>query len=252
MSPLRTALLAQTAGTLIFLAIAKAVGIDLLSLPAPWALGQGVCSALVSFKLGAPRWWLPIHLVFLPLALSLNRLGIHPAVWLGGFFLLYLVFWRTDKSRVPLFLTNAKTAKALAALLPIEPCNCVDLGCGTGSLLQRLAQSRPDCRFVGIEHAPIPFFIAWLRSRHLDNMTVRRSDFWQTDLQPYQFLYAFLSPVPMSSLWEKASKEMNASSLVISNSFPIPDVPPSEEIEVADSRKTRLYCYRTPHANQLN
>jgi hypothetical protein len=65
--------------------------------------------------------------------------------------MLLLTFWRTDRSRVPLYLTNRSTADSLATLLlPATPVTVIDLGCGDGGLLRRLALARPDCRFVGL------------------------------------------------------------------------------------------------------
>ena len=57
-------------------------------------------------------------------------------------------------------------------------------------------------------------------------------------------VYAFLSPVPMTALWNKVEKEMKPGGLFISNSFPVPDIEPSEIVEVDDERQTQLYCYR--------
>jgi Putative methyltransferase len=245
MSPLRTALLAQLFGALIAVAVAQLLYPKVFSLPIVWALGQGVCAALASYKLEAPRWWLAIHLVFLPLVIAANHLGIPPLAWLGGFLLLFMLFWRTDKSRVPLFLTNARAAQAVAELIPAHPCRCIDLGCGTGSLLKTLAAVRPECTFVGVEHAPLPFVFAWFRSRNIDNLVIRYGDFWKVDLGQYQVVYAFLSPVPMQRLWQKSCAEMTANNLVISNSFEIPGKRAEQVVAVPDRRRTRLYCYLT-------
>jgi hypothetical protein len=48
----------------------------------------------------------------------------------------------------------------------------------------------------------------------------------------------------MPRLWEKARAEMRPGSLLVSSSFPVPDTPPEQVVEVADRRGTRLYCYR--------
>ncbi len=250
MSPLRTALLSQLLGVLIAAAAAQILYPKAFLLPTVWATGQGTCAALVSYKLGAPRWWLPIHLGFLPLVVAANRLGVPPLAWLGGFLLLFMLFWRTDKSRVPLFLTNTRAAQAVAELIPAQTCHCIDLGCGTGSLLKVLATTRPDCTFVGMEHAPLPFLLAWLRSRNVANLTIRYGDFWRLDLSQYQVVYAFLSPVPMPKLWQKSCIEMTPNSLVISNSFEIPSVQAKQLVVVPDRRRTRLYCYYTPVTEQ--
>lgn len=243
MSPLRTALVSQLVGGLIAVAAIQIIQPRLLALPLVCAMAQGVCAALASHKLGAPRWWTAIHLIFLPLAVSARQLDIPPFAWLGGFTFLLLLFWRTDKSQVPLYLSNRRTACAVANMLSATPCHFIDLGCGTGSLLCHLAKTRPDSTFTGIEHAPLPFLLAWLRSLRVRNLTIRYGNFWHENLGSYHAIYAFLSPVPMAKLWEKACREMPDGSLLISNSFEIPGRVPDHTVTVPDQRRTRLLCY---------
>lgn len=52
--------------------------------------------------------------------------------------------------------------------------------------------------------------------------------------------YAFLSPAPMSTLWEKALHDMKPGSLPISNTFLIPGITAEEEINVGDTHETRF------------
>jgi SAM-dependent methyltransferase len=247
-APLRDALIAQVFGAFVAVGLLFVGRPSLLHDPLGFALVQGICAALVSFKLAAPPWWLPIHLGFTPLAVLASRLTIAPSWWLGAFILLLLIFWRTDKSRVPLYLTNATTARALLRLLPRQPCRVIDLGCGNGGLLRELALARPDCEFYGLEHAPLPWLWARGNALGLHNVTVRRGDFWRQGLGDFDLVYAFLSPTPMSRLWEKACAEMKPSACLVSNSFAIEDVAPDQVVEVADRRATRLYCYRPPPA----
>jgi hypothetical protein len=241
--PLRLAAGAQVLGTVL------AGGIVLL-FPAPLAEPlamagvQGLCAALVSQLLRGPLWWLPIHLGFMPLAVLTLRLGLPSWIWLAAFILLLLIFWRTDRSRVPLYLTNALASDTLAGLLPAGPAAVIDLGCGDGGLLRRLALARPDCRFVGFEHAPLTWAWAWLACRRLPNVDIRFGDFWTHSLEGYALVYAFLSPAPMQQLWAKARAEMPADALLVSNSFAVPDIEPERTIEVADRRGTSFYLYR--------
>ncbi|MCZ7653094.1 MAG: class I SAM-dependent methyltransferase [Rhodocyclaceae bacterium] len=66
---------------------------------------------------------------------------------------------------MPLFLSSRATADALIGLLPWQPgLRVIDLGAGTGMLLRRLAQARPEARFTGVEHAPLPYLAARLNA----------------------------------------------------------------------------------------
>ena len=247
-APLRAALIAQLGGLaavlLLVFAMTRLTQINLWQIPLVLAMLQGGIAALIAFRRHAPRWWLPIHLSFMPLAVIVQGFDIPPIWFLAAFLLLLLVFWRTDKSRVPLYLTNRDTARALLKLLPAAPGRIIDLGCGDGGLLRRLALARPDCHFSGIEHAPLTWLVARLRMLGLNNASVRHGDFWHESLEDYSLVYAFLSPAPMPRLWEKACAEMGAGALLVSNSFAVPDVLPVASVAVGDRRATHLYLYR--------
>lgn len=208
------------------------------------AIMQGGIAGGLALAMRLPRWWIVIHLLFSPMLIWARMLSLPPWVYLACFTLMALVFWSTFRSRVPLFMTNRATARTLLRLLPRERAvSLVDLGCGTGSLLRFLAQSRPDCRFVGVENAPLPYLIARWRARALSNCEIRRQDLWSVPLADFDFAYAFLSPVPMPKLARKAALELDAHTLFISNSFPMPGLHPVREIEARRGTRT-LYLYR--------
>lgn len=248
--PLRSALTAQLGSTLLVVALAFAIArlgsANLLGAPLLLAMLQGGIAAIIALRQKAPRWWLTIHLAFAPLAVLVHGLEIEPAWFLAIFIVLLLVFWRTDKSRVPLYLTNRTTAEALARLIPPGTCRVIDLGCGEGGVLQLLARTRPDCHFVGIEHAPLTCLVAKIRNLHQNNVVIRQGDFWEEPLQAYQLIYAFLSPAPMPRLWKKVAVEMRSDAMFISNSFPVPGIRTHKVIEIADRRATQLYLYLPP------
>ncbi|HQR05067.1 MAG: class I SAM-dependent methyltransferase [Proteobacteria bacterium] len=246
----------------------KAIAAQILALPIAYAIIQiiqprwggepgilgpllGFCAATVGYKLEIPSWWIPINLAF-P-SLTLLALGLHlpPVLWLTGFGGLVLVFWRVDKNRVPLYLSNEATANTLLTLLPPHPCRFLDLGCGDGRLLRHLALARPDCEFIGIEHAPLPWLWARLRSARIANLQIRHGDLWNIPLGLYDLVYAFLSSDPMNGLWEKSKREMKPHALLISNSFPIPGVSPLQVIEVPDRRHTRIYSFHPGQAKNI-
>jgi len=243
MSPLRSAIIAQIAADAVALAVVVMLP-AVLERPLLLAAFQGGLAALVARGLQAPAWWLAIHLAFMPLVVAASGLDIAPGWYLGAFLVLLAVFWRTDRSRVPLYLSNRITADAVLELLPPGPCRVLDLGCGDGALLRRLARSRPESRFLGIEHAPLPWAWARLAAAGSPNCEIRHGDFWRHPLSGFDLVYAFLSPAPMARLWQKARGEMAADALLVSNSFPVPGVAAEPVLELADRRATRLYCYR--------
>jgi SAM-dependent methyltransferase len=244
LSPLRTALLAQFLGALTAIGLLALIYPRLLGQPLAVAVLQGLCAAYTSHKLDAPPWWHAIHLGFMPLAVLASRLELPPGWYLGAFLLLLVVYWRVAQSRVPLYLSSEAAATVVAAFLPDQPCRIMDLGCGNGMFLRRMARLRPDCSFVGVEYAPLPWLWARLACAGSANCRIVRADYWRQPLAEYDLVYAFLSPVPMARLWAKACGEMKAGARLVSNTFAIPDQEPDAVVDVPDGRRTRLYCYR--------
>ncbi|MBP8132955.1 class I SAM-dependent methyltransferase [Zoogloea sp.] len=242
MPPALKALLAQLLGCTAAFAAARS-GV----LPAglwPLVAVQAAAATGAAVALKSAHWWRWIHLGFLPLVVGALQLGIPPGWYLAAFLVFALIYWSSFRTQVPLFLSNRLTAETVAGLLPAErPAKLLDLGSGTGSLLRPLARMRPDCRFEGMESAPAPYALSCLLSRAQPNISLARGDFWLIPWSDYDVVYAFLSPVPMSRVWSKASAELRPGSLLVSNSFPVEGVEPESVVEVGDRRHTRLYCY---------
>ncbi len=238
---------------LILLVLAQGSGLLLLKLVSPLLpdpvyihlLLQGVFAAATAQLLRLPRWWLPINLL-LPLAVALTlTLQLPSWVYLIGFLFLLLLQWNSNSERVPLYLSNRKTWQTLEHLLPEQDIRFIDLGSGLGGTLFHLAMRHPHGKFVGVESAPLPYAIARIRLAlsRLKNIELRYGNFWSIDLTPYNVLYAFLSPVPMQRLFDKASKEMKEGGMFISNSFTVPGHPADKIHKVDDRRKTTLLCW---------
>ena len=210
---------------------------------------QGIGAAVLGTRIGLARWWIPIQFV-LPSALAVAWLWQVPEwILLAAFVLLVLVFWNSARGGVPLYLSNPRTRAALAELLPKKQeteIRFADLGCGLGGPVLDLARRRPDGYFTGIESAPLPFALAWLRLRFagLENVKLLFGDYRSHGLGEYDVVYAFLSPVPMPDLFDKAKHEMKSGSLLISNTFDVPGHRADEAVEVADRRQTCLYLWR--------
>ena len=211
----------------------------------PFLAIQAAGAALSSLRLGQPRWWIPIHLLFLPAAVGLLTLNISPLIYLAIFSAMALVFWGTAKGDVPLFLSSPSVAEALDAIIVREHASLLaELGAGVGSVALPLAQRQPALNIDAWEKAPLPWMILAWRSRQLPNLAARRGSFWNTNLNCYDVVFAFLSPLAMPALMEKAQREMRPGTLLISSSFPAPEWQPEEVRTLGDARNTKLYCYR--------
>lgn len=214
-----------------------------------WAvvLAQSTIAALLAVALRSERWWIIIHLGFSPLLVLAHGLQIAPGWYLAAFALLTALYWTTFRTRVPLYLSNRQTVVALDQLVASRrPRKVLDLGSGTGTILVALAHQHPDISFTGIETAPGPYLIGRVRARRQPNIEWVRGDFFSRSWADFDLIYAFLSPVPMSAVGDKAMREMRPGSILISNSFAIPGLQAHDIIKVGDKRGTLLFVY-DPH-----
>ena len=211
-----------------------------------WAIVQGGLAAVLSLRLKMPCWWSLIHLMFMPTLIATLALNLRP-FWFGiAFLCLFLLYGQTYYTQVPLFLSSQEVTKILIDWLPKQHhFSFIDLGCGCGGLLHTLSHKQTNGRYYGIEAAPLPFLVSKVRnSLFSPQNTINFGDFWKEDLGHYDVVYAYLSPVPMVSLWKKACQEMRPGSLFISNSFSIPGVQPEKSLRLNDISRSTLYLWR--------
>lgn len=245
-SPALVALLVQVlAVAVIFFCL---IGLPDLSLSLfEWSVLQGMLAAIISYKFHMAKWWIPIHLAFVPLLIVTLSFGLSPLWFCGSFLLLALIYGKTFQTQVPLYLSSKDVPHVLSTLLLEDrQFNFIDLGSGCGGLLSKLNQILPDGKYYGIEAAPIPCLIGKLRNLFSQSASVKWGDFWTHNLAKYDVVYAYLSPVPMEKLWQKACQEMQPGSLFISNTFAVPNVSPTQSIELDDFSHSTLFVWRIP------
>lgn len=244
--PLFTALLSQSLSLVLtfFLAFPLAAYGNLHMPIIVAAFVQGIVAAGISWIWGMKAWWLPIQLLFVPGMVAALSFDISPSWYLMAFLMLLTVYWSVFHSQVPLYLSSRAAWRAVADILPDKPgVRLIDLGSGLGGLLAFLAKACPQGRYVGIEAAPLPFMLGWLRCS-AGSCNMRFGSFWKHDLSDYDVAYAYLSPVPMNELWNKVKAEMHPGSLFVSNTFAVPGVTPERVMQVDDFHASVLYIYR--------
>ncbi len=203
-----------------------------------------VAAAVTAVRLPSAPWWTLLQAVF-PMAVVIGiTIPLSPSVWLGAFVVLWLVNRNTLHERIPLYCSGRLVPQALEGILPCGSFRFVDLGCGLGGVLARLRQTYPQSHFEGVESAPLPWLIAWLRLLRYRNCRVRWGNFWTISLAEYQVVYCFLSPEPMPRLWSKVCAELRPGACLISNTFAIPQAPPPDNILHPPGSSGPLYVWR--------
>lgn len=245
-SPLRQLAL-QGAAALLVLSLAWPY-YGLRAQAVPWletSLAIGAIAFVFASVSRQPWWWRLMHAAFLPLGWAVSQLAIDPGWFLLAFIALLLIYRGAVTEQVPLYLTNRQTVEELGRLIADRPgVRFLDIGAGVGSTLLPLAAARPDGCFTGVENAPLTWLAGRLRCVGHRNVDWRWGDLWHTDLGDFDVVYAFLSPAPMAALWEKARSEMKPGSLLVSNSFPVPDQAATQTVNVACTPPRTLHCYR--------
>lgn len=213
--------------------------------PAIFLLCQSTLAVIASQCVGLPRWWRVIHFLFLPCVFVFFMFPVPAWVYFALVVLMTLIFWGTVRGDVPLFLSSDEVALSVIALMEAENVKkFADLGAGIGTVALPVANAFSHVQVDAWERAPIPWLISTLRGKNLANYTVSRRNLFEANFAEYDVIFAFLSPRVMPDIGEQLQTKMRKGALFISSSFPVPDWTPERILQIHDSSKTLLYCYR--------
>ncbi len=244
--PIAIALVLQTAGAALAVGTAYVLAPSGLVLkPMVAALVTGLFAAGLSRLAGLESWWQVMQLLFTPAVVFAASAQLPSWVWFGLFLLLVAVYWSTFRTQVPLYLSSRRVRAALVPLLPTGQFTFMDVGSGVGGVLLDLAAARPEGQYHGIESAPFPWLVSWVRvtlGGHR-NCHAHFGSLWNCDLASYDVVFAYLSPVPMAALWEKVQREMRPGTVFISNTFAVKAEPPGQTITVDDLHNSTLHVW---------
>ena len=238
-------MLIASAVVFILSILLKLLCIDLLLWFSKAAL-ISIISFAISVFLKKPVWWRYINAGFPIMVFIGSSIKVDPNAFLVLFMLTLLVYWGAIFDRVPLYLSSMATVDRMVSIANYRGAKrIIDIGSGTGTVVFGLSRQLVHCSITGIESAPITWIVGMIikRLNGHDNVLWTYGNMWHINLKDYDIVYAFLSPDPMSRLWKKASSEMRAGSMLISNSFTINDAHPASIEYINDKRGTILYCY---------
>ncbi len=132
--------------------------------------------------------------------------------------------WPPGSPWAPWWRTNKKTARAICKLAEVCKKDIVyDLGCGDGTLIITAAKEY-GARSLGIEIDPLRFLIAKVRiifSGLSSKTTVKRENFFKTDLSNATVIVVYLIPKTLNLLLPKFKKELKKGTRVVSYKYKI-------------------------------
>lgn len=174
-------------------------------------------------------------------------------VILGSLFFLLLilaglsiVFWSLKNGISPM-PTSRKAKKLILDSIPEKGSNPIyELGSGWGTLAFALAKKFPQHQINAYETSTIPFLFCKFRQMltPCSNLHLYRQDFFYVSLMPASVVVCYLYPGAMAKLKSKFEDELLAGSIIVSNTFQIPEWKATKIMEVNDLYKTKIYVYK--------
>ncbi len=148
------------------------------------------------------------------------------------------------KTKGALFVSTSRAKiRAILEAVPMGPeTKLVDLGCGDGRFLRAAYKKYGVCG-VGFEINPWAYFLArcWNFLARIP-VKIKRKNFLEEDLSPYDFIFCYLFPDLLLELAPKLEREARPGTIIVSANFPLPGWRPYLTLKVEDP----LYFYRIP------
>lgn len=157
-----------------------------------------------------------------------------------------IVVWSIKNGISPM-PTSPKVKSSLLSILPEKFEGTIyELGSGWGTLIVPLAKKFPNCRIVGFETSPFPFWFSrlWLKMLGLPNVHLMRKDFFSVNLSDASLVVCYLYPGAMKRLKGKLEAELQPGTLVVSNTFAIPGWSSEKMLEADDIYRSKIYLYK--------
>ena len=243
-----TALLTVIISTKLIFLVGHAYFYTVLSFPILLlVIMQALFASLFSYWLGMASWWRLIHFSFPVVIWLMSQWQVPSEIYLTGFMFSLGLFWTTFRSQVPFFPSRPIVWQQLARLIPQDrPIRLIDIGSGLGDVAMHIAKIRTDSLVEGVEVAPLPWLISYVRGKMRGSAAIfKMGDYRSLNFTNYDVVFAYLSPAAMPALWQKASQEMKAGSLLISLEFEVPGIAPSLRIAGAEN-SPMIYVWKLP------
>ena len=136
---------------------------------------------------------------------------------------------------------NADQEKILNLINQKNPQTFVELGCGDGRLLSKVATMGHTA--IGYEISIIPYLAAQIRRLfhpNKKNIHIKFKSFWNVNLKNADYIYFFLTPKIYPKLEKKFHKELHKNQNIIAYVWPLKSFQSSEQ-QIKGKNKIFLY-----------
>ena len=121
----------------------------------------------------------------------------------------------------------------------------LDPGCGTGTLLLKLAKEFPNHKFVGIEWNKVVAGICSFRAWRRKNLEVISDDMFKHDFGAADVIMCFLMPEMLDKFSKKLLADNKNKQIIFSNSFQIPNLKLDREVKTGKGILFKdIYIYK--------
>jgi SAM-dependent methyltransferase len=210
-------------------------------------VSQAVLTVLLTRWFGLAWWWCVIQPLFPFAVVAMLTIPLPPWLYLALFLILLVIYWSAYQTQVPYYPSTENAWQALEKYLPKDRLfSLVDIGSGLGGLILYLSKKYPDSALTGVEIAPLPWLVSYLRkTAATGNVRFLRSNYETLNFADFDVVFAYLSPAAMPALWIKAKSEMRPGTMLVSYEFPIIGVEEHLSIypENASSKARKLYIW---------
>jgi hypothetical protein len=144
--------------------------------------------------------------------------------------------------------TSPKVKKEVLKIMQNLPKDgtIIELGFGWGNVVFSLAKNLPQHKIIGYENSFIPYLLAKILNIFLGykNLDLKLQNFYKINLKEVEIIYCYLFTGAMKKLKTKFEKELPPGTIIISNTFSIPEWKANKIFEVNDWYKTKIYLYQ--------
>jgi predicted RNA methylase len=133
----------------------------------------------------------------------------------------------------------------------IKPKVIYELGCGWGPLVIDAAKTFPDAAVKGIEFSYLGAKFSKIRAKlqGLKNVEILRKDFFRHDLGDADVIVLYMLEYILGKLSPKFIEELKPGTIIVSNTFVIPDWAPVKVHEIVKKPiPLNIYVYKVPES----